>query len=76
MRDSLSKAEERSSYILLVAPALLLYLFVMAFPTIMSIILSFSNFRGGKLLAPGAFGFGGLKAYKLVFEDPYFFMAL
>ncbi|MDR0315375.1 MAG: sugar ABC transporter permease [Treponema sp.] len=76
MKDSLAKTEERTSYILLVAPALLLYLFVMAFPTIMSIILSFSNFRGGKLFAPGSLSFGGLKAYREVFVDQYFFMAL
>ena len=76
MKYSLAKAEKQTAYILLVAPALLLYLFVMAFPTIMSVILSFSNFRGGKLFAPGSLTFGGLKAYKAIFEDQYFFMAL
>jgi len=76
MRDSLSKREERASYIVLVLPALLLYLFVMAFPAIFSFILSFSNFRGGRLFASGALSFGGLRAYRQIFADPYFFIAL
>jgi raffinose/stachyose/melibiose transport system permease protein len=77
VKDSLAKKEERTAYILLVAPALLLYLFVMAFPTVMSVILSFSNFGAGKkLFAPGSLGFGGIKAYQTIFVDPYFFMAL
>jgi len=76
MKDSLAKTEERTSYIILVAPALLLYLFVMAFPTVFSVILSVSNFRGGKLFGSGSLSFGGLKAYKEIFSDQYFFMAL
>jgi raffinose/stachyose/melibiose transport system permease protein len=77
MKDSLAKKEERISYILLVAPALLLYLFVMAFPTVMSVILSFSKFpAGAKLFAPGSLSFGGIEAYKDVFADPYFYIAL
>jgi len=76
MKDSLAKTEERASYILLVAPALLLYLFVMAFPTIFSVVISLSNFRGGKIFSSGSMSFAGLKAYTEVFKDPYFFTAL
>ena len=76
MKDSLAKTEERASYILLVAPALLLYLFVMAFPTIFSVVISLSNFRGGKIFSSGSMSFGGFKAYAEIFKDQYFFMAL
>jgi len=76
MKDSLAKTEERASYILLVAPALLLYLFVMAFPTIFSVVISLSNFRGGKVFSDGNMSFAGLKAYAEIFKDQYFFMAL
>lgn len=76
MKIGLKKTEERISYIILVAPALLLYLFVMAFPTIFSILLSVSTYRGGKFFGNNNISFGGLKAYREVFIDPYFFMAL
>jgi len=76
MRDSLAKAEERAAYIILVAPALFFYLFVMAFPTIFSVVISLSNFRGGKILSKGSMSFAGFKAYTEIFKDPYFFMAL
>jgi raffinose/stachyose/melibiose transport system permease protein len=76
MKDSLAKVEERASYIILVAPALLLYLFVMAFPTFFSIIISLSHFRGGKIFAKGSMTFAGIAAYLDVFKDQYFFMAL
>jgi raffinose/stachyose/melibiose transport system permease protein len=76
VKIGLKKTEERISYIILVAPALLLYLFVMAFPTIFSILLSVSTYRGGKFFGNNNISFGGLKAYREVFIDPYFFMAL
>jgi raffinose/stachyose/melibiose transport system permease protein len=85
MRDNLTKREERISYIVLVAPALFLYLFVMAFPTIFSVVLSLSNYPGGKFF--GDFGdghfrfnpkisFAGLQAYKEILKDAYFYMSL
>jgi raffinose/stachyose/melibiose transport system permease protein len=76
MKDSLAKKEERSAYILLVAPALLLYLFVMAFPTIFSILLSLSNFSGGKIFGNKSLTFGGIKAYQSILTDAYFYMSL
>jgi len=76
MKDSLAKKEERIAYIILVAPALFLYLFVMAFPAVSSIMLSLSTYRGGKIFGGNNLGFGGLRAYANVFQDQYFFMAL
>jgi len=76
MKDSLARKEERMAYIILVAPALFLYLFVMAFPAVSSIMLSLSTYRGGKIFGGGNLSFGGLRAYKNIFVDQYFFMAL
>lgn len=47
MKSSMSKREERVAYVMLVLPALFMYLFVMGFPTVFSVILSFSNFKAG-----------------------------
>jgi len=76
VKDSLAKKEERMAYIILVAPALFLYLFVMAFPAVSSIMLSLSTYRGGKIFGGGNLGFGGLRAYRNIFADQYFFMSL
>jgi raffinose/stachyose/melibiose transport system permease protein len=76
MIESLTRKEERISYIILVAPALVIYLFVMAFPTIFSVLLSMSTYRGGKILDFSNHSFGGLKAYREVFSDQYFYVAL
>jgi len=76
MKDSLAKTEERASYIILVAPALFIYLFVMAFPTVFSVVLSLSNYRGGKIFSPGSMSIVGFRAYADILKDPYFFIAL
>jgi len=69
-------SEERVSYTILVLPALLLFLFVMAFPVIFSILLSFSTYRRGLILDMANHGFGGLSAYRTVLSDPLFYVAL
>lgn len=79
MRNNLSsRGEERISYLILVLPALVIYLFVMAFPVIFSIILSFSTYRGGEggILNMANHSFAGLKSYRIIFEDPVFYLAL
>jgi raffinose/stachyose/melibiose transport system permease protein len=76
MKISSSKTEARLSYILLVAPALLIYLFVMAFPTVFSVLLSLTNYSGGKIFNNPNFGFTGFKAYGTIFADPYFYISL
>ncbi|MCL2276508.1 MAG: sugar ABC transporter permease [Treponema sp.] len=69
-------SEERIAYTTLVLPALLLFLFVMAFPVVSSIFLSFSTYRSGMILDLNNHGFGGLAAYINVFSDPLFYIAL
>jgi len=76
MRDSLSKVEERTTYILFVAPALFIYLFVMAFPTVFSVGLSLTNYSGGKIFGNPNVRFNGFKAYTNIFSDQYFYMSL
>jgi len=70
------KSEERISYFILVVPALFLYLAVMAFPTFFSVILSLTNYSGGKVFGNTNVGFVGLKAYKEILTDAYFYMSL
>ena len=76
MKDLSTKAEEHISYAILVIPALLVYLFVMAFPTVFSVGLSLTNYSGGKIFGSSNFDFVGIKNYKTIFADNYFYMAL
>ena len=70
------KTEERVTYALFVIPALFIYLFVMAFPTVFSVGLSLTNYMGGKIFGNPNVRFNGLKAYLAIFTDQYFFMSL
>ena len=76
MKDISTKMEERISYIILVLPALALYLFVMAFPTFFSIVLSFTNYRSGPLFGNPNLSFVGLNNYLTIFQDPTFYVVL
>ena len=76
MKEISTKTEERLSYIVLVAPALLIYLFVMAFPTVFSVGLSLTNYSGGKIFGNPNVKFAGIEAYKAIFSDKYFYMSL
>jgi raffinose/stachyose/melibiose transport system permease protein len=48
----------------------------MAFPTFFSVILSLTNYSGGKVFGNSNVGFVGLKAYKEILTDAYFYMSL
>jgi len=77
MKNNLTKlSEERISYALLVMPAFLLFLFVMAFPVVFSVLLSFSTYTRGQILDFNNHSFGGINAYRKIFSDPLFFIAL
>jgi raffinose/stachyose/melibiose transport system permease protein len=76
MKNITAKTELTISYLILVLPALLLYLFVMAFPTVFSVGLSLTNFSGGKVFGNPSFSFAGFKAYKTIFMDSYFYLSL
>jgi len=76
MKDMSTKTEENISRAILILPALLIYLFVMAFPVVFSVVLSLTNYSGGKVFGNTDFGFIGLKSYKAIFVDNYFYLAL
>jgi len=62
--------ERRFSFAVLVLPALLIYLAVVAFPTIFSIMLSFTNFNGGQIFGGTGFDFVGFGSYRWMFTEP------
>jgi raffinose/stachyose/melibiose transport system permease protein len=76
MKNYSSKTEAVLSYLLLVLPALFLYLFVMAFPTVFSVVLSLTNYSGGKIFGNPDVSFIGFKAYKAILTDSYFYLSL
>lgn len=76
MADISSKREQYKAYWMLVLPAVLFYFAVMTFPTIFSIILSITNYKGGQIFGNPDIGFAGLKNYIKVFNDSYFYLAL
>lgn len=76
MRDLSSKAEQRLSYTLLVLPAVLFYFAVMAFPTIFSVVLSLTNYNGGKIFGNPDIHIVGIQSYIKTFKDEYFYLAL
>ncbi|MCX7655983.1 MAG: sugar ABC transporter permease [Treponemataceae bacterium] len=70
-----NRGEEGKAYIFLAFPAVIIYLAVIAFPTIFSIYLSMTNFNGGAIFG-ASMDFVGLKHYLEMFRDPYFWLAL
>jgi len=70
--------EKRLSYAVLVLPALIIYLAVVAFPTIFSILLSLTNYNGGVIFGSTDIQFVGLKSYVWMFTEPSgnFYLAL
>jgi ABC-type sugar transport system permease subunit len=68
--------EAKRAYWIMVSPAFLLFLLVMAFPILLSLVLSVSNYSGGKMFGGEPWGFAGFSQYLRAFEDPWFWNAL
>lgn len=64
------QGEKRLSYAVLVLPAVIIYLAVVAFPTIFSILLSLTNYNGGLIFGNPDIQFVGLKSYIWMFTEP------
>lgn len=64
------RREKKISYAVLVLPALIVYLTVVAFPTIFSILLSLTNYNGGLIFGNPDIHFVGLKSYVWMFTEP------
>ncbi|MHC1693449.1 MAG: carbohydrate ABC transporter permease [Sphaerochaetaceae bacterium] len=68
--------EEHRAYWSMVLPAFSIYLFVMAFPIVISIILSLSDYNGGRMFGGEAWRITGFGQYRKLVSDPYFWLAL
>lgn len=64
------KGEKKLSYAVLALPAVIIYLAVVAFPTIFSVLLSLTNYNGGLIFGNPDIGFVGLKSYVWMFTEP------
>ncbi len=73
-----NRREERVAYWTLVLPGFLIYVFVMAFPTVFALFLSITNYNGGALFGPKRrhIDIIGFKYYAEMFADKYFWLAL
>jgi len=60
----------------MVLPALILYLLVLGFPIVVSVILSLSNYNGGKMFGGEPWHIVGFQQYQRLMHDPYFWAAL
>jgi raffinose/stachyose/melibiose transport system permease protein len=58
-------------YIVMILPAVLVYLAVVAFPTVFSVYLSFTNYNGGKIFGEGSVDISivGFDKYKWMFTE-------
>lgn len=68
--------ETGRAYWLMVLPAFLVYALVMGFPIVLSIVLSLSNYDGGRMFGGQPWGFVGFAQYHKILADPYFWSAL
>jgi ABC-type sugar transport systems, permease components len=71
-----TRKEDRKAYWAFSLPAFILYLFVFAFPIILSAIISVSNYKGGQMFGGEAWKITGLQQYGILFADPAFWLAL
>ncbi len=62
--------EKRLSYAVLVLPAVIIYLAVVAFPTLFSILLSLTNYNGGLIFGNPDIAFVGARSYLWMFTEP------
>lgn len=77
-RSLSSRREEKVAYWSLILPGFLIYVFVMAFPTLFALFLSVTNYKGGALFGPRKrhIDIVGFQYYLTMFKDKYFWLAL
>jgi ABC-type sugar transport system permease subunit len=68
--------EERRAYWAMISPAFILYLLVFGFPIAISIVISLSNYGGGKMFGGEPWRITGVQQYVKLATDPYFWLAL
>jgi ABC-type sugar transport system permease subunit len=70
------RSEERLAYWMMILPAVLLYLLVLGFPIVISVILSVSNYNGGKMFGGQPWGIVGFHQFARLIHDSFFWAAL
>lgn len=70
------KVETSRAYWAFVTPAFLLYLLVFAFPIVLSVVLSLSNYNGGKMFGGEPWSIVGFQQFEKLAGDPNFWLAL
>jgi ABC-type sugar transport system permease subunit len=70
------RAEETRAYWVMILPAFILYMLVLAFPIVLSIVLSLSNYNGGQLFGGERWKITGFQQYERLVKDPQFWLAL
>jgi ABC-type sugar transport system permease subunit len=70
------KVETTRAYWAFVTPAFFLYLLVFAFPIVLSILLSLSNYNGGKMFGGEPWRIIGFQQFGQLLNDPNFWLAL
>jgi ABC-type sugar transport system permease subunit len=69
------RREERRAYWTFVTPAAFLYALVLAFPIVVAVLLSLSNYNGGVMFGGQPWRIVGLQQYQRLARDPQFWLA-
>jgi ABC-type sugar transport system permease subunit len=75
-RKNRTGREEGRAYWMMVAPAVIVYMLVMAFPIALSVVLSVSNYNGGQMFGGDAWRITGFAKYAKLVNDPLFWNSL
>lgn len=70
------KVETSRAYWAFVTPAFFLYLLVFAFPIVLSVVLSLSNYNGGQMFGGSPWTIVGFQQFEKLAGDPNFWLAL
>jgi len=70
------KVESSRAYWAFVTPAFFLYLLVFAFPIVLSVVLSLSNYNGGRMFGGDPWTIVGFQQFSKLASDPNFWLAL
>ena len=74
-RELRRRGEERRAYWTFVTPAVLIYALVLAFPIVISVLLSLSTYNGGIMFGGERWGIVGFQQYQRLIHDPQFWLA-
>jgi ABC-type sugar transport system permease subunit len=73
---SSTRKEDKRAFWFFSLPAFALYIFVFAFPIVLSAVISLSNYKGGQMFGGEAWGITGFRQFGILFHDGAFWQAL